>query len=966
MGYDELLLLLRAYVPQLPMKLPVCLLAFMLPFGAFAQLGSTVQNPSSVKWSQIKTPHFRVIFPRGQDSVGTRLAHTLETVYEPVSKTLGKKPRPISLVLQNQTTVSNGFVTLLPRHSEFYITSPQDANFVGLNRWLDLLSVHEFRHVVQNDKALTGFSKILYYGFGYNALSFINIGIPDWFTEGDAVCTETALTPGGRGRIPEFNLLFRTQLTSRKTPFSYSKAVAGSYRDNIPDWYVLGYHLANYARRTYGPDIWDKTLQRYYSFPLYPFSFSNSLRKSTGHKIEQLYTDALADFRREWTTEDAQYTPVQDVPASPAKVYTDYVTPQYLADGRLVALRSGLADIPAFVTLDGKTERQVHQTGFVNNSATLSTGGKIIVWAEQHFDPRWGMRDYTVIKSMDVDFRNLNQLTFKSRYFAPTLSPDASRLVVVETETSGNSRLVLLNGYDGSLRRVFNNPDGAFLQQPRFLEDGKHVVFIAQQAARKYLRVLDTDSGSQETLFETGNENIAQPVVSGKWVFYNSPLSGIDNIYAFDTETKIHYQVTNRPFGAYHVTVSPDGKTLAFQDFRSEGFRIATIPFEPGTWKKKEEVRPAATRAFGPLVQQENQGNILKQVPSGPLAVKPYSKANLFNIYGWGPVFESTGTGLTLGLQSQNLLSTTFASAGYGYDAGERRGRWFGNFSYLGWFPVIDVGVVSAERSTTLPIDRAQPIDSMRTDRWRQNELNIGLRLPLILTHSKYREGLNLSVQANFIQTKGYDLPRRYLDEPGTNNLAATTLAFAYSRLLRQAKRDVQPRLGQVLSLYARNTPFGGVLSGNLFAAQARLFFPGLAKHHSLRLFGGMQFQGSGDSYSFGSPMFFPRGYSYVSTDQLYTGTIQYQLPLAYPDWNLGRLLYIQRIKLNAFGDFGQGISGENDRSRFVQQYRSAGLDLSFEFNVLRLRQPFEAGLRAVWTEQKGMLIQPLVVDIGF
>lgn len=948
------------------MKFPVCLLAILFPFCAFAQLGGTAQNPSSVRWSQIKTPHFRVIFPQGQDSVGTRLAHTLETVYEPVSRTLGRKPRPISLVLQNQTTISNGFVTLTPRHSEFYVTSPQDANFLGLNRWLDLLSVHEFRHVVQNDKALTGFSKALFYGFGYNALSFINLGVPDWFTEGDAVCTETALTPGGRGRIPEFNLLFRTQLASRNRPFSYSKAVAGSFRDNIPDWYVLGYHLTNYARRTYGPEIWDKTLRRYYSFPLYPFSFSNSLRKSTGHRIEQLYADALADFRNEWKSDESGYTPVSEVLAAPAKVYTDYATPQYLPDGRLVALRSGLADIPAFVTLDGKTERRVHQTGFLNNSATLSAGGKIIVWAEQHFDPRWGMRDYTVIKSMDVDFRNLTQLTFRSRYFAPTLSPDASRLVVVETDASGASRLVLLSGQDGTIRTGFPNPDGAFLQQPRFLEDGKRVVFVAQQSHHKAIRLLDTDSGRQETLFETDNENVSQPVVVGKWLLYNSPYSGIDNIYAYDTEGKEQYQVTNRPFGAYHATVSPDKKTLAFQDFRADGFRVVTIPFEPSGWKPKNTVRPAGTRAFGPLVQQENRGNILNQVPSGPLAVKSYSKANLFNIYGWGPVFESTGTGLTLGLQSQNLLSTAFASAGYGYDASERRGRWFGNFSYFGWYPVIDVGVVSAERSTTIPIDRAQPIDSLRTGRWRQNELNVGLRLPLILTHSKYREGLNLSVQGNFIQTKGYDLPRRYLDEPGTNNLAATTIAFAYSRLLRQAKRDVQPRLGQVFSLYSRNTPFGGALKGNLFAAQARLYFPGFARHHSLRLFGGMQFQGSQDTYSFGSPMFFPRGYSYLSTDKLYTGTVQYQMPLAYPDWSLGRLLYIQRIKVNAFGDIGQGISGENNRDRFVQQYHSAGLDLSFEFNLLRLRQPFEAGVRAVWTEQKGLLIQPLIVDIGF
>ncbi|MFT4031884.1 MAG: hypothetical protein QM669_05660 [Siphonobacter sp.] len=931
---------------------------FLFSLPALAQLGSNTQNPPSVKWSQIKSPHFRIIYPRGYDSVSNHLLNTLETVYTPDSKTLGREPRPISLVLQTQTTVSNGFVTLMPRHSEFYITPPQDANFLGQNRWLDLLATHEFRHVVQNDKALTGFSKVLFYTFGYNALGFINLGIPDWFVEGDAVCSETALTPGGRGRIPEFNLLFRTQLLDRKKPFSYAKAVAGSFRDYIPNWYVLGYHLTNYARRTYGADIWAKTLDRYYRFPLYPFSFSNSLRKTTNGRIETLYQQATNDFKNQWKEQQAQLIPtaVNNPGITNVKVYTDYCMPQFLADGRIVALKSGLATIPTFVLLDGKAEENAHETGYLNESATLSAGDNILVWVEQRFDPRWGMRDYTVIKTLNFQTRQRQQLSFRSRYFAPTISPDGSSIIVVETDTQGKSHLVQLNARDGHIIHEYSNPDGAFYQQPRYASDGRRIVVIKQKGSLKTIALLDTETGNQQELFPYVSENIAQPLLTGQWVLYNSPFSGIDNIYAYQLETNKHFQVTRRPYGACQAALSPDGKTLAFQDFTPLGYRIATIPFQPETWLERQDSTTNIVRPFQYLVQQEQNSDLLNQVPNQTYTPKNYSKANLFKIYNWGPTFSSTGTDLSIGIESQNLTSTMFASAGYGYNASEQRGNWYGNLSYYGLYPVIDIGVESAARQTSILLN-----DTLRTSNWRQNELNVGLRLPLVFTHSKYREGMSLSVQANLIQTQGYSLSYRYVGEPGRNNLAATTVSFAYSRLLRQATRDVQPRWGQYLSLYARNTPFGGELTGNLFAAQTRLYFPGIAKHHSVRVFAGAQFQGTTSNYTFGSPMFFPRGYSYISTPTLYTGTVQYQLPIAYPDWNLGRLLYIQRIKLNGFMDMGYAANTHASRT-----YQSQGLDVLFNFTVLRMRQTLEAGARFIWTKEGSFQPQFLVVDIGF
>src|SRR6218665_1056093 len=123
-----------------------------LSIGAAAQ---TVleNNPTFLKWNQVNTPHFRVLFPKGFELQAQRVANTLAHIHEPEARSMGKTPRKISVILQNQTSQSNGFVSYLPRRSEFYTMPVQDYNFLGTNDWLDLLASHEYRHVVQYRQA---------------------------------------------------------------------------------------------------------------------------------------------------------------------------------------------------------------------------------------------------------------------------------------------------------------------------------------------------------------------------------------------------------------------------------------------------------------------------------------------------------------------------------------------------------------------------------------------------------------------------------------------------------------------------------------------------------------------------------------------------------------------------------------------------------------------------------------------
>jgi hypothetical protein len=108
------------------MRYQVFATAFIL-IASFAHGQEVLENnPPSVKWQRIKTPHFNVLYPLGFEQQAQRVANTLEHIREPESETMGVRPRKISVLLQNQTAISNGVVSIVPRRSEFYTMPPQD------------------------------------------------------------------------------------------------------------------------------------------------------------------------------------------------------------------------------------------------------------------------------------------------------------------------------------------------------------------------------------------------------------------------------------------------------------------------------------------------------------------------------------------------------------------------------------------------------------------------------------------------------------------------------------------------------------------------------------------------------------------------------------------------------------------------------------------------------------------------
>ena len=947
------------------------------------------QNPSSLKWSQINTPHFRLIFPSQISLTANRTANVLESVYQPVSRSLGHEPRPISIILQNQTTESNGFVSMLPRRSEFITTPPQDYTLLGNNNWLDLLAVHEFRHVVQNDKALTGATKLVYNLLGNNGFAATTfLTVPNWFWEGDAVGIESSLTTSGRGRIPSFDMALRTQLLT-KGAYSYSKAVCRSYKDFIPNHYVSGYFMTTYLKNKYGIDAWDKVLEGTYRMPFYPFSFSNNIKKVTGLRTEQLYNEAFKDITEQWKNQisELKETPVTTYKTTKNKFFTNYEYPQILPDGRILAVKSGLSDIQQLVVLDSlRDEESVLKLGIFNDSKMLSVSGTKVVWSEFNYDIRWTEKDYSVIKIYDFNTGKLKSITHKSKLTAPSLSQDGTRISVVENSVINKNTIVILDINGLEIKRINNNDDALYIN-PRWAEN-EEIYAVKLLNGLKTIVKIEVENGRKTELFTPINENIAHPIKNGNYVLYNSGITGIDNIFAFDIISKKKFQVTNRKFGAFNPTISTNGKTLIFNDFSIKGHQIVSMPFNPEEFLPCDENLVKPVKYFGQMVLQEAGENLLKNVPTTQFEVKKYSKANIFNLYTWGVVANSSdANNLNLGVASKDLLSTTTISAGYNYNANENQGQFYSNIVYSGWYPTINLSYTNGGRQAEFYVDKANPLDSLVSDQWNQQQIVFGVGLPLNFTRSKYIQSMNLGINTALTQISGYDLKDRPNTLTGNGNFNSMIYTFSYSALIKRSTRDVAPPWGFTASFYKRDLLQGSSLNGGLTSYQSSIYLPGILKHHSLRVRGAYQNQGgfkntigapNNSLYLFGSPTLFPRGQTYRGFENLTTLSAEYRLPLFDPDWAIGRILYIKRFKANLFADYGYGFTNYNwvefkdskqvnFRGTDSKTYNSFGIDLTAQFHLLRFSQQFEAGIRAIYLNDKGQfLIQPLILDIGF
>lgn len=669
-----------------------------------------------------------------------------------------------------------------------------------------------------------------------------------------------------------------------------------------------------------------------------------------------------------------------------SKAYMDYSFPHYLNDGSIVSLKSGIGDIPTFVKFDqsGK-DRKVSVPGIINSTGMLSVANDIIVWNEIEFDPRWGNQTYSVIKIYNLKDKKLKRVSRKSRYSSASLSPDGKVIVTVETTHDSKYKIVIIDTGTGNVIGEIPNPHNYFFQNPRWSDDGSKIVAVKQSKDGKTIWIYDLESSAEEDLWDLNFENIGYPVLYRNYVFYNSPLDGLDNVYAINIATKKRFRVTSGEFGSYNAVISNNGNKILYNNFTKDGYDVVEIDFDTSSWIPVDRIIPDPEDYFEPIAMQEGNINIVDSVKDESYPVKRYHLgAKILNPYSWGPILESTNLDLFIGVSSRDIMSTSILNLGYQFNANEETGQWIGNFSYQGIYPVLNTQGYIGNRAVTerfaIRDDAGNIIgDTLSRVTWNERGFLLGAELPFKFTRSKYLQDLSMGFNYNYSYVKDYVSYEslRYPDMQGNGSLLSNEYYFSYRRMLRASKRDLYGKFGQFLYLKYEHTPWkASNYEGEMFAAQLRLFFPGLFKHHSFNYRVGYQWQNydrtNGDVYLFSSPIFWTRGYPYRIFDNYLNNSFNYAFPVIYPDLHIWSLLNIQRIYTNFFLDVGTGYIHERPIEGIPKQtnyYRSVGVEVSFDFNLMRFLSLFNMGFRYVYAidnENDPHQWSILIGDFGF
>lgn len=907
-----------------------------------AQIFDDYQNPPSVNWKQINTAAFQVIYPAEFEEEAQRLTNKMEQTIKLVQKSIGIKPRKISIILQNRDVVSNGFVQLAPRRSEFSTTPPQEMDYQD---WLNSLAVHELRHVVQFDK-LAGYLKPPL--FEQLALAIFGITLPPWFYEGDAVGIETALSSAGRGRLPSWEMSFRTNTLSG-IKYSYQKDFFGSFKNITPGYYQLGYFMTTKMRNDYGINFLDSLLTDIKKNPIRPYNFSSTLQKFTGYNTKKWHDKTVRELDSLWRHQLAKTQPI-NYPTFPQQKQevTDFLLPQMLPSGNILAIQRGYHSVPKIVSIDSQNAvTEIIKTG-IQTQAHFSYRANKITWDEMRYDKRYLKQTFHVINVLDLNTNRYKQLTHKTRFFAPALSHQGDSIAVVEINLRNEVSLVILNSNTGKELNRIKIPEGIVLQSPYFKEDGKKVITIARGEKGTNLMEIDLQANTHTFLIGWQPQQMERPIYTPHGILFKSHFNGIDNIYLLSQTLKTIKQVTNVTFGAFNPSYDEQRAVLLFNNYQSTGYLISKLKIDKNKLESVKTGKDYFINYFKPLLSQENQKDNTIPVEQKIFASSAYNEVkHLFNFHSISPVGDDISSidNFDLGLQlmSDNMLNTFSTRIGFNYDQNTSRSDYFVSASFKKWYPKISVqyrnqAQLSSVRPQNNPNERI-PL------RWREHYTEIKATIPLTFNklNTIYSSGLAIGTS----YTKRYQISIPNLNIANFDKVNFPLLIqYYFNRNERRSLQDLAPKWGQNFNFIYRNLVFDQRLNGTIFSMKSTLYFPGLTNNHSFQTRFNFQ-QRSGD-YSLTNDIPMVSGYDQLASSKVNnTLFVDYRFPIVYPDLDIGPLAFVKRLKGGFFADF------ENFAQKRNFSPRTFGIELRADMNLLRFYLPnFDAGIRAIYVNE--------------
>lgn len=905
-----------------------------VPSTARAQYYSWGRSPSELRWKQIPMKNGKIIFPDYYEKNAMRMAFYMDTLYTSISYGLTHRPLRMPLILHTENFMANGLAIWAPKRMEMELI-PEVAPFA--EPWHKQLSSHEFRHAAQYGNLYQGWMKPLGWFVGDQAGLLSSVLVPLWFLEGDAVQMETQAAAYGRALQPSFTLNYRAYLMEEERTFRKDKWFCGSYKDYIPSHYHLGYQMVAWSREKYGDDLWDRVIHYAVRNPYTIFPTHFALKKEHRISTDDLFQGTFDELRSYWASLPKEQNSGTIIP-TPVTSYTTYNFPIVVNDSMVVAVKEDLDRFYRVVAVNKNTGEEHHlfHTGLINTPLTLRDG--ILYWSEYRYSVFWEQRVFSRVGMYNIYTGAKRTLRQRDNALYPTPLPDG-RIATVGYRYEGAYELDLGNG------TTFPFPDTISVHGLAYDDQTATLAFIGLSEDGMSLGRIDPSSGEITSLTAPSYVSILDLRAGAGKLVYKSIQSGKDEIHLYDLTENQESRLTTSRYGSFSPSApTPDGEVL-FTTFGLEGFRLAHQKIEsdsliPVSYAHLPDnvVNPARRKWDVVCIDSVSHD---ETVSDQGRRVKSYRQGlKLFNVHSWTPwyfnpfdVAQEDRVDVTFGVtaMSQNLLSNTFAHVAYGRMA-NHTDRFTGSLKYYGLAPKFELDVdYGGGKQLIYGAVEGSPLPESLDNQFK---IALNTSLPMQLTSDYRLRSLIPSIEVKYLNALLYDKTSMHYK----NGYTRVVSSLGFFEQVRMAKRDILPRWGYAWNLSAVSAPFNTDFR-HLLSLWGRVYLPGPIRHHGVSLKGNIQYQPTG-RYSFFYKDLYPRGAYYgVPAQRYHAVSVDYHLPLCYPDWGINRFVFIKRIRLKGYYDYANflGMPSQGTPTGVRQTVTSYGGELSFDLGVFRL-----------------------------
>ncbi len=901
----------------------------------------------------IPTEHFVIYFHQGEDALAERLARIAEETWQALRAPLGRRaPGRTHVILVDQTDIANGWATPVPRDTiAIYAVWPSASESLNSDDWLRLAFTHEYTHILHLDRS-EGWARAVRGLFGRIPFAFPNLFLPGWQIEGLAVYEESRVTGEGRMHAGDFRAVVGEAARAGQL-LPLDRVNGGLTRwptGQAPYAYGLGFHA--YLADRYGVDTLTELADR--TARSVPYFGSLAFKRVYGKNLGTLW--------REY--QDASIAAGGPAPVPPAAqrlTHHNYVVtgPRFLpsecpsCESDIYYSVRNADELPSLYRFPARAgAAQPERVTSRILGSTLAPGRDRIYFDQQESRRNAGF--YSDLYSLDPASGRVRALTREARLMDPDISPDQKSLVAVRVRPGARDLvLVRLASADevSGISTLIAGLDTQF-NAPRWSPDGRTVVVERQRfGTSPEIVLVDIESKTIRSIASDARTRWATPTWrpdGGAIVAAAAIDDGPFNLYEIDRASSALRQLTNTTGGATWPVVSPDGKSIVYVGYTATGFDLFQMLHAPGP--------------EGPGLRTNEEPAQVLGAPDLQVRGVPYRPWHTLPPTSWSPVIDGTNDVWRIGaavagtdvLGYHAYSAQVTALAGVPSAAPTARLNWDLTYVYGRWRPGVFAATSRETRYVRVALQGTTDIlNAARED----TETEVGVFVPV--SHARTSQvaiASFLSGSARFATTS---------DEQSLDRAAAR---FAWSfRSAHQFGRSISFERGIVAGVTTElvRRALGSTADASTVTADARVYVPGLARHHVLavraaagrttgdRAVGRTFFLGGADSND--SPIDFGSGAISLlrgfQTDA-FAGThvalvnADYRFPLLEIERGAGTLpIFLHTIHGSIFADAGQvwtrQFSAGNLKTSFGGEIAARlvvgyGLNLSLAAGVAR------------------------------